>query len=171
MFFLSDRFLETRRRSKNVGCDIYLQRQRRSTIDEHRCSCWDEVKLPAALRSLVPRMSLLFCSCCLVPNSGYYSKTPSNKATFGLGLLYKISNRPTSHNFTYWDKCNQLLNAASISWSKVGWFKQSPMFLFIQCLPDLTNSVLTNHPDLTNQFLTSKFFYFIKNSDLTNIRV
>ena len=27
----------------------YLQRQRRSTIDENCCcSCWDEVKLPAA---------------------------------------------------------------------------------------------------------------------------
>ena len=27
--------------------------------------------------------------------------------------------------------------------------------MYIQCLPDLTNSVLTNHPGLTKRFLTS----------------
>ena len=33
----------------------------------------------------------------------------------------------------------------------------------LQCSPDLTNSVLTNHPGLTNQFLTSKLFLLHKN--------
>ena len=41
----------------------------------------------------------------------------------------------------------------------------------LQCSPHLTNSVLTNHPGLTNRFLTSNIFYFIKTSDLTNIRI
>ena len=35
--------------------------------------------------------------------------------------------------------------------------------LFIQCLPDLTNSVLTNHPGLTNGFLASNIFLLHKN--------
>ena len=45
---------------------FYLQRQRRSTIDENcccccccSCSCWDEVKLPAALGFLMPLMPFL----------------------------------------------------------------------------------------------------------------
>ena len=33
----------------------------------------------------------------------------------------------------------------------------------IQCLPDLTNSVLTNHPGLWNQFFTSNNFLLHKN--------
>ena len=32
----------------------------------------------------------------------------------------------------------------------------------LQCLQDLTNSVLTNHPGLTNQLLTPNIFYCIK---------
>ena len=44
----------------------------------------------------------------------------------------------------------------------------------LQCLPDLTNSVLTNHPGLTNWFLTSNIFLLHNNfgfsefPDLTN---
>ena len=41
----------------------------------------------------------------------------------------------------------------------------------LQCLSGLTNSVLTNHPGLTNRFLTSNIFYCIKTSDLVNFRV
>ena len=35
--------------------------------------------------------------------------------------------------------------------------------MYLQCLPDLTNSALMNHPGLTNRFLTSNIFLLHKN--------
>ena len=32
------------------------------------------------------------------------------------------------------------------------------VYVILQCMPDLVNSVLTNHPDLTNSFLPQIFF-------------
>ena len=42
-------------------------------------------------------------------------------------------------------------------------FPKNPLFPNpVQCLPDLTNSVLTNRPGSTNQFLTSNIFLLHK---------
>ena len=40
---------------------------------------------------------------------------------------------------------------------------QGRPYTYIQCLPDLTNSVLTNHPGLTNRFLASNIFLLHNN--------
>ena len=42
--------------------------------------------------------------------------------------------------------------------------------MYVQCLPDLTNSVLTNHPGLTSWFLTAKNFLLHKNFGFSEFR-
>ena len=41
--------------------------------------------------------------------------------------------------------------------------KNLPAAIKVHCLPDLTNSVLTNHPGIMNRFLTSNIFLLHKN--------